>query len=62
MNFQQLKKGVFGKGSFRNLCAELCFSRKFLSDIAPPIQAFSGKRPREKPQNAAAEIFPILVC
>ena len=23
--FQQLKKGVFGKGSFRNLCAELCF-------------------------------------
>ena len=22
---QQLKKGVFGKGSFRNLCAELCF-------------------------------------
>ena len=24
-NFQQLKKGVFGKGSFRNLCAELCF-------------------------------------
>ena len=24
-NCQQLKKGVFGKGSFRNLCAELCF-------------------------------------
>ena len=23
--FQQLKEGVFGKGSFRNLCAELCF-------------------------------------
>ena len=23
--FQQLKKGVFGKGSFRNLCEELCF-------------------------------------
>ena len=22
---QQLKKGVFGKGSFRNLCEELCF-------------------------------------
>ena len=22
---QQLKKGVFGKGSFRNLCAEFCF-------------------------------------
>ena len=22
---QQLKKGVFGKGSFRSLCAELCF-------------------------------------
>ena len=22
---QQLKKGVFGTGSFRNLCAELCF-------------------------------------
>ena len=24
-NSQQLKKGVFGKGSFRNLCAELRF-------------------------------------
>ena len=23
--YQQLKQGVFGKGSFRNLCAELCF-------------------------------------
>ena len=25
VNVQQLKKGVFGKGLFRNLCAELCF-------------------------------------
>ena len=66
---QQLKKGVFGKGSFRNLCAELCFvcfsvfwgdfllqiSQKFLSETAPPMQAFSGNPPREKPQNAAAD-------
>ena len=42
------------------LCSEVGFllqiSQKFLSEIAPPMQAFSGKPPREKPQNAAAEL------
>ena len=33
----------------------LQISQKFLSEIAPPMQAFSGKPPREKPQNAAAD-------
>ena len=33
----------------------LQISQKFLSEMAPPVQAFSGKPPREKPQNAAAE-------
>ena len=31
--FQQLKKGVFGKGSFRNLCAELCFVFSLCSEV-----------------------------
>ena len=33
----------------------LQISQKFLSETAPPMQAFSGKPPREKPQNAAAD-------
>ena len=38
-------------------CPRECpqISQKFLSEIAPPMQAFSGKPPREKPQNAAAD-------
>ena len=66
---QQLKKGVFGKGSFRNLCAELClcvflcseviFSCKshsnFFQKLRLQCRQFSGKPPREKPQNAAAD-------
>ena len=67
---QQLKKGVFGKEGVVQeplrralFCVFSVFrgdfllqiSQKFLSEIAPPMQAFSGKPPREKPQNAAAE-------
>ena len=47
------------------LCSEVifsCKSHKFLSEIAPPMQAFSGKPPREKPQNAAAECFKQKNC
>ena len=69
MSRQQLKKGVFGKGSFRNLCAELCFVCFLCSEVIfsckshrnvfqkLPLQCrhFLEKNPREKPQNAAAE-------
>ena len=45
------------------LCSEgdflLQISQKFLSEIAPPMQAFSWKPPREKPQNAAAGMGAI---
>ena len=41
------------------LCSERIFSckshRNFFQKLPPPMQAFSGKPPREKPQNAAAE-------
>ena len=43
------------------LCSEVIFllqiSQHFLSEIAPPMQAFSGKPPREKPPNAAADFI-----
>ena len=65
---QQLQKGVFGKGSFRNLCAELCFVffcvlRRFspanLTEISfRNCHSNAGifwKTPSRKPQNAAAD-------
>ena len=43
------------------LCSEVILSckshRNFFPEIAPPMQAFSGRPPREKPQNAAAEFI-----
>ena len=39
------------------LCAEVIFSTEISFRIAPPMQAFSGKPPREKPQSAAAEFY-----
>ena len=41
------------------LCSEVIFSckshRNFFQKLPHPMQAFSGKPPREKPQNAAAD-------
>ena len=63
------KKGSLGRGlsGTSTQSFALCFpvfwgdfllriSQQFPSEIAPPMQAFSGKPPREKPQNAAADI------
>ena len=65
--FSSWKKGSLGRGRSGTSAQSfvLCFSvfwgdfllqisQQFLSEIAPPMQAFSGKPPREKPQNAAA--------
>ena len=66
------KKGSLGRGRSGTSAQSfvLCFSvfrgdfllqisQQFLSEIAPPMQAFSGEPPRKKPQNAAADIFGL---
>ena len=65
--FSSWKKGSLGRGRSGTSAESfvLCFSvfwgdfllqisQQFLSEVAPPMQAFSGKPPREKPPNAAA--------
>ena len=67
------KKGSLGRGRSGTSAQSfvLCFSvlwgdfllqisQKFLSEIASLMQAFSGKHPREKPQNAAADVTRFL--